>query len=48
MLTITQASTGTSTAHRNGLERAQAEQNISQPTVGRAQTMYTGSEASTP
>ena len=33
----TQASIGISTAHRNGLERAQAEQNISQPMVGSAQ-----------
>ena len=48
MLTITQASTGTRTAHRNGLLRAQAEQNISQPMVGRAQAMYTGRQASTP
>lgn len=34
MLSITQASSGNSTAHRNGLDVAQAEQNISQPTVG--------------
>src|SRR5436190_13463212 len=37
------AITGTPTAHRNGLVRAQAETIISQPTVGSAQTMYTGS-----
>lgn len=33
-LIVTAASTGTSTAQRNGLLRAQAEQSISQPTVG--------------
>ncbi len=48
MLTITQASTGTSTAHRNGLLRAQAEQNINQPTAGSDHIMYTGSELITP
>lgn len=37
MLMMTHASTGTSTAQRNGLLRDQAEQNISQPTAGNAQ-----------
>ena len=47
MLMITQARIGSSTAHRKGLERAHAEQNISQPAVGSAHNTYTGSENST-
>lgn len=42
MLSITQASSGNSTAHRNGLLLAQAEQNISQPTVGSAHNRLIG------
>ena len=34
--------TGTATAHRNGFERAHAEMNISQPTVGSAQSALSG------
>ena len=41
-LSNTPVSTGTPTAHRNTLVRDQAETIISQPTVGRAQTRYTG------
>src|SRR5690606_14647691 len=46
MLTKAPESTGTSTAHRKGTLRAQAEHSISQPTVGSAQTAYTGIAAS--
>ncbi|MNV84520.1 hypothetical protein D3C71_1783990 [compost metagenome] len=43
MLIMVQASSGSITAHRNGLVRTSAEQNISQPTVGKAQSRLTGS-----
>src|SRR6185437_981480 len=36
--------TGTTTAHRNGLLRAQAEHSINQPTVGSAHNRYNGIE----
>src|SRR5690606_652771 len=45
--TNTPASTGTSSAHRNGTLRAQAEHSISQPTVGNAHSAYTGIATST-
>src|SRR5690606_1411237 len=46
MLIITQPSTGTTTAHRNGLLRTRAEQNISQPTAGSIHSMSSGTVAS--
>src|SRR5690606_16559243 len=45
-LTNTPDRIGTSSAHRNGTLRAQAEHSISQPTVGSAQSAYTGIAAS--
>src|SRR5690606_22449278 len=46
MLIITQPSTGTTTAHRNGLLRTRAEQNISQPTAGSVHSMSSSTVAS--
>ena len=45
-LTMVQARIGTSTAHRNGLLRTKAEQNISQPTVGSDHSSCSGRDAS--
>ncbi len=47
MLASAQPTIGTMSAHRNGLLRAAAEHSISQPTVGRAHSAYSGSRAST-